>query len=105
MTTDFVYQGNEIVKKDVYIEYDFDGTLRNRLPGTKAERFSMFSPSFKRKTLQEQEYRQSAQISQQNVNFDEGIAQEMDEDFPDENESRGRGGVYWMWRLLNWKHI
>jgi len=40
----FTYRDNEIVRKDVYIEYDFLESLRSDAPGDREERLKQFSP-------------------------------------------------------------
>lgn len=45
---DYVYRDNKVVKKDVYVEYDFGVTLRSSLPGDKTARQSLISPAKQR---------------------------------------------------------
>jgi hypothetical protein len=54
-----VYRDNQIVKKDVFVEFDFQKTIRSDMPGDKVQRQSMISPASKRKTIMEQEYRET----------------------------------------------
>lgn len=46
---EFTYRDNVVVKKDIYVEYDYFGTLRSNKPGEKDERFKQFSPMGRRK--------------------------------------------------------
>lgn len=48
-TMQFTYRENVVVKKDIYIEYDFKKTLHTDAPGDKQERLRQFSPSMRRK--------------------------------------------------------
>lgn len=38
------YEDDRIVKKDIFYEYDYLGTLRSDLPGDKSDRLRQFSP-------------------------------------------------------------
>lgn len=57
---DYVFRDNQVVKKDVYIEYDFGLTLRSSLPGDKQARQSLISPAKQRQALVEEEYRKTS---------------------------------------------
>jgi hypothetical protein len=45
----FTYRDNVVVKKDVFVEYDYFGSLRSDRPGEKDERARQFSPANRRR--------------------------------------------------------
>jgi hypothetical protein len=48
----YTYRDKEIVKKDVYFEYDYWETLRSDRTGDREQRIKQFSPRVKQKQLE-----------------------------------------------------
>lgn len=56
----YTYRDNEIVKKDVFFEYDFLQTLRSDVPGDREERLKQFSPRVQQRQAEFKQLQQSA---------------------------------------------